>query len=36
MIAPGLEMWIADHGRFGHRATRYWRSLRAQEETAYA
>jgi ribosomal protein S12 methylthiotransferase accessory factor YcaO len=29
VLAPGMEMWIADHGRFGERATAHWRSLAA-------
>lgn len=27
VLAPRLEMWIADHGRFGDRSTQYWRAL---------
>jgi len=27
VLAPRLEMWIADHGRFGERAAEYWRRL---------
>jgi hypothetical protein len=27
VLAPGMEMWIADQGRLGNRATAHWRSL---------
>ena len=36
VIAPGAEMWIADHGRFGERAAAFWRSLGTGEEAAHA
>jgi ribosomal protein S12 methylthiotransferase accessory factor len=29
VIVPGMEMWIADHGRLGNRAAALWRTLGA-------
>jgi ribosomal protein S12 methylthiotransferase accessory factor len=31
VLAPRLEMWIADHGRFGERAAEHWRTLNAAD-----
>jgi ribosomal protein S12 methylthiotransferase accessory factor len=31
VLASRLEMWIADHGRFGERAAEYWRRLEGAE-----
>ncbi len=36
LLAPGAEMWIADHGRLGRRAAAYWRSLSTQARAANA
>jgi hypothetical protein len=32
VLAPRLEMWIADHGRLGERAAEYWRRLDGAEQ----